>query len=157
MAKEKERLIQSRVGELNVPEDRIINFPRGLIGFSTYREFTLVNFQEDSPFMILQSMDDARLGILVADPYAFMTKYEIVVGDMERRLLQLKDLNKMAVLVTVTIPKGQPEETTLNLSGPLIINFESRLGMQIPQTDPSVPAHFKPGDAIPEEETNQPG
>ncbi|WP_027185730.1 flagellar assembly protein FliW [Desulfovibrio inopinatus] len=145
MAKEKERRIQSRVGELSVPEDRIITFPRGLIGFSAYREFTLVNFQEDSPFMILQSMDDARLGILVADPYAFMTQYEIVVGDMERRLLKLDDMEKMAVLVTVTIPKGKPEETTLNLSGPIVINFEPRIGMQIPQTDPRFPAHFKPG------------
>ena len=38
-----------------------------------------------------------------------------------------------AVLVTVSIPAGQPEAAVLNMAGPIIINSQARLGLQVPQ------------------------
>jgi len=135
------------VGEVAVPPERVIRFPRGLIGFEHHKEFTLIHLKEDSPFHLLQSMDDPKLGLLVADPYSFMTEYEVVVGEADRRILGVDDRRKVAVFVTVSIPVGRPERTTLNLSGPLVINYETRVGLQIPQTDAKYPAHYMPGAA----------
>ncbi|QLA16856.1 flagellar assembly protein FliW [Desulfolutivibrio sulfoxidireducens] len=150
MAQENERVIQSRVGEISVPLERVIRFPRGLIGFENHKDFTLIHLREDSPFHVLQSMESATLGLLVADPYTFMAEYEVVVGEADRRLLGIEDRKEVSVFVTVTIPVGRPDLTTLNLSGPLVINTQARLGLQIPQTDSKYPSHFRPGAADPQ-------
>lgn len=145
MAKKQDRVIQSRIGKLTIAPERVLHFPRGLIGFEHEREFTLVQIREDSPFLILQSMNDPRLGLLVADPFSFIDSYDVVVGEPERKLLRIENIRQVLVMVTVTIPPGQPEETTLNLTGPVVINMQSRIGLQIPQVDPKYPSHYKPG------------
>ncbi len=128
-----------------LPEDRVLTFPRGIIGFMGHREFTLIQLREESPFLVLQSLDDPKLGLLVTDPYSFMTEYEVVIGEADRKLLAIESREQALVLVTVTIPQGMPERTTLNLSGPIIINNQARIGLQIPQTDSRYPAHYTPG------------
>ena len=154
MAKKQERVIQSRIGKLTIAPERVLHFPRGLIGFENEREFTLVQIREDSPFLVLQSMNDPRLGLMVADPYNFIQDYDVVVGEAERKLLRIENIRQVLVLVTVTIPPGSPENTTLNLTGPVVINLEARVGLQVPQTDAKYPSHYKPGDAQPEEPQN---
>jgi flagellar assembly factor FliW len=47
------------------------------------------------------------------------------------------------VLVTVTIPRNMPSETTLNLSGPIILNTKAHLGLQAPQMDSKLPTHYR--------------
>ena len=128
-----------------LPEDRVLTFPRGIIGFMGHREFTLIQLREESPFLVLQSLDDPKLGLLVTDPYSFMPEYEVVIGEADRKLLAIESREQALVLVTVTIPQGMPERTTLNLSGPIIINNQARIGLQIPQTDSRYPAHYTPG------------
>lgn len=142
MAEVKELVIQTRLGSRTVAAERIIHFPRGIIGFEQLHRFTLLQIKADSPFLILQSIDDPQQGLLVADPYSFMERYEIKVGDTEQKILQLQDRKHVAVLVTVTIPAGRPQDTTLNLSGPVVINTVTRVGLQIPQTDAELPSHF---------------
>ena len=149
MAKKQERVIQSRLGVLNIPNDRVLHFPRGLIGFEQEREFTLVQVREDSPFIILQSMNDPGLGLLVADPYGFISEYDVVVGEAERKILRIENIRQVMVLVTVTIPQGRPQDTTLNLTGPIILNMQSRIGLQVPQTDAKYPSRYCPGEHAP--------
>ena len=145
MAKKDERIVETRLGTMTLPEERVLTFPRGLIGFMGHREFTLIQLREDSPFLVLQSLDDPKLGLLVASPYSFMTDYEVVIGEADRKLLDIETREQALVLVTVTIPQGMPERTTLNLSGPIVINNVARVGLQIPQTDSRYPAHYTPG------------
>jgi len=148
MAKKQERVIQSRIGSLSIPPERVIHFPRGLIGFEQEREFTLVQIREDSPFLILQSMNDPRLGLMVADPYSFIQDYDVVVGEAERKILRIDNIRQVLVLVTVTIPPGKPQNTTLNLTGPVVVNMQVRVGLQVPQVDARYPTHYKPGDTL---------
>lgn len=142
---QKEEMIDSKIGTIRVSKERIIHFPKGLVGFERFKAFVLVQLREDSPFLLLQSLDNSALGLLVADPYSFLPEYEVVVGEAEKRILQIEDASHVAVLVTVSIPAGDPENTTLNLSGPILINYQSKTGLQIPQTNPKCPAHFMPG------------
>lgn len=147
---------------LTVPQDNVFLFPRGLIGFEHEREFTLVQVREDSPFLILQSMNDPRLGLLVADPFTFLSDYDVVVGEAERKMLRIENIRQVRVLVTVTIPQGRPEATTLNLTGPVVINMQTRIGLQVPQTDAKFPSKFcpaehRPKDGAPAESTGDGG
>jgi len=145
MAKKDERVIETRLGRVRLPENQVLSFPRGLIGFMGHKEFTLLQVREESPFLVLQSLSDPSLGLLVADPYLFLTDYEVVIGEADLRALGVDSREQVTVLVTVTIPQGMPERTTLNLSGPIVINNAARIGMQIPQTEGRYPSHFTPG------------
>ena len=61
----------------------------------------------------------------------------------EKKILRVENMHQIAVLVTVTIPRNKPEETTLNLSGPIILNTKARIGLQAPQIDSKMPTHYK--------------
>lgn len=130
---------ETRLGRQRIDMDKVIFFPRGLMGFEDKRQFTLLKLREDAPFLILQSLQDPGLGLLVGDPYTFLPEYRIKIGDAEQNLLQVKSAKELAVLVTVSIPPGHPERTSLNLTGPILINHDARIGLQVPQADVNPP------------------
>lgn len=137
----------TRLGEREISADAILYFPRGLIGLEDKREFVLLNVKEnDSPFLLLQCVTDPGLGLLVADPYSFLDNYDVKLENIDRKALKLESIKQLAVLVTVSIPQNKPENTTLNLQGPIVINTQVRIGLQVPQTDSGLPTHYSPID-----------
>ena len=56
-----------------------------------------------------------------------------MLGEAEQKLLKLEKSEDSAILVTVSIPAGRPEDAVLNLTGPIVINYKDRLGLQVPQ------------------------
>lgn len=139
MARCKEVTVTTRLGRQTIKMDKVITFPRGLMGFENRHEFTLLQIRQGSPFLLLQSMEDPGLGLLVTDPYCFLDNYPIKIGDAEQHLLRIRTIRQVAVLVTVSIPPGKPELTTLNLTGPVLINHELRVGLQVPQSNTDTP------------------
>lgn len=133
MEHKQEREIDTRLGRRVVDMERVIHFPQGLVGFEEEREFVLLQLRPDAAMLILQSMKTPQLGLLVTDPFSFIDTFKPVVGEAEMKLLQLENLEEAAILVTVAIPNGQPDNATLNLSGPIIINHMARIGIQVPQ------------------------
>ncbi len=154
MAREKEIEIQTRLGLRTVDTEKVIYFPRGLAGFEGLHEFILLQIRPEAPFLVLQSMDKEDVGLLVADPYIFMQDYNVKVCDAEQKLLRIKKEEQVAVFVTVSIPEGKPEDTTLNLVGPILVNHEKRIGLQIPQADNNAVAqyHIHKGTEVHKEE-----
>jgi len=137
----------TRLGEREVSSEGIIYFPRGLVGLEDKREFALLSVKDDdSPFLLLQCVTDPGLGLLVADPYAFIENYDVKVENVDKKALKIENIRQLAVLVTVTIPPDKPKDTTLNLQGPIVINTEARIGLQVPQTEAGYPTHFHPID-----------
>jgi flagellar assembly factor FliW len=135
----------TRLGEREVSSNGTIYFPRGLVGLEDKREFALLSVRDDnSPFLLMQCITDPGLGLLVADPYAFINDYDVKIENADRKVLKVDSIRQLAVLVTVTIPQDKPEDTTLNLQGPIVINTETRIGLQIPQTEAGYPTHFRP-------------
>lgn len=148
MEKERTLKIKTRMGERIITMDRVIRFPKGLVGFEKMRDFALLQLKSDSPFFLLQSLEDPELGLIMADPYTFVPDLKVAIGSAEQKILKAKNIRELAVLVTVSIPQGRPEETTLNLIGPVVVNAQLRIGLQIPQTEPGLPAHFVIGKGI---------
>ncbi len=133
MEQKQEREIDTRLGRRTVDMERVVHFPQGLVGFEDEREFVLLQIRPEAAMLILQSMNTPQLGLLVADPFSFIDDFKPVVGEAEMALLQLANLDEAAILVTVSIPNGQPDNATLNLAGPIVINHQARIGMQVPQ------------------------
>ena len=139
MADKKIIEFETRLGLQKVAMDRVLRFPKGLIGYESKRDFALLQIREGVPFLVLQSLEDPSLGLMVADPYSFIDDFSVRLNDAEQNMLHVERPEQVSVLVTVTIPAGKPEETSLNLTGPIIINHEARLGLQVAQSDPQQP------------------
>ena len=139
----KKILIQTKLGEREVARDSILYFPHGLIGLDDKREFVLIPVRENSPFLLLQCVTDPGLGLLVADPFPFYPEYNVKLEQAERKILRVDNMRQIAVLVTVSIPRNRPEETTLNLAGPIVLNSKARIGLQAPQVDAKAPTHYR--------------
>ena len=120
MARNKEIEIETRLGRRSIDAEKVVHFPRGLAGFENERDFILLQIRPEAPLLILQSTSNPVVGLLVADPYSFMDKtaYAPALGEAEKQLLQIADMEETAVLVTVSIPAGQPEAAVLNMAGP---------------------------------------
>jgi len=134
------KTINSRIGPLTVSADKTIRFPRGLIGFESLREFALVEFKPGTPFHFLQSLEMPSMGMMLADPFSFLPGYEIRLSSVEESILKVHSIRDLFILVSVTVPKGDPEGSTLNLTGPICVNVQERLGLQSPQVELGFPS-----------------
>lgn len=132
--------INSRIGPMVISSDKTIRFPRGIIGFESLREFALVEFKPGTPFHFLQSLEMPSMGMMLADPFSFLPEYEIKLAAAEERILKVRSIRDLVILVSVTVPKGDPQGSTLNLTGPICVNVQERLGLQSPQVELGFPS-----------------
>ncbi len=119
------------LGQVTVPEERIITFTGGLPGFPDFQRYALLNAQVESPFYYLQCVDNPSLAFVVTDPTALVPDYQSKNGGSALKDLRVQSYEDLQVLVTLTIPPGRPREMTANLMCPLLINPVLRLGKQV--------------------------
>ncbi len=118
----------TRFGTVNIADDRVITFPRGLLGFSEHRRFCLLEPAEDSAFFWLQSVDDPTLAFVVTDPSFFVPEYSVPIRSEQMGELGMSKLEDAQVFVIV----NKVDSTlTGNLQGPLVINTLTRVGEQM--------------------------
>ena len=129
--------IQStRFGTLVVDDERVINFPHGLLGFPEHQRFALIQTGEENYFFWLQSVDEPNLAFVVADPSIFFKGYEVPLRDETRQDLQLGDEEGAErVLQVFVICNKVGDWLTGNLLGPLVVNAGNRLAQQVVLTE----------------------
>ena len=117
----------TRFGTVEIAEDRIIEFPNGLLGFSKQKRFCLLQPNDDACFFWLQSLDDPSLAFVVTDPGMFVPEYSVPIREEQSEGLGLGELADAQVFVIVNKVENA---LTGNLQGPLVINTVSRVGEQ---------------------------
>lgn len=118
----------TRFGTVEIAEDRVITFPKGLLGFSDQHRFCLLEPAEDSAFFWLQSLDEPGLAFVVTDPSFFVPDYSVPIRQEQMGELGLARLEDAQVFVIV----NKVDQTlTGNLQGPLVINTVTRSGEQL--------------------------
>ena len=120
----------TKFGEVEIDEDEIIEFLVGPYGFEELTEYTLL-VEEDSPFFWLQAINDLDLAFLVSEPWSFYEGYEFDVDDRIKEKLKLTSREQVFVVNMITVPNDKPQEMTMNLKAPIIVNKEERLAKQI--------------------------
>ncbi len=119
-----------RFGTLDVEPARIIEFPRGLPGFEDLHRFSLFHPEGNEPeYFLLQSLDDPGIVFTIADPSRFGFAFEINLTDEEASLLQLRSPGDIVVAVML-IRDDSAAPMRANLNAPLVIDVESRRGLQ---------------------------
>lgn len=127
-------LVKTRhFGEIELDENKIIRFDNGILGFESFKDYTLLYDDKEGEGPViswLQNLEEPSLALPVINPFLIMENYNPEVEDeLLQPLGELRDDNVM-VLVTITVP-SKVQDMTANLKAPIIINSETRKGCQI--------------------------
>ena len=122
----------TRFGRLTVDDERVITFPKGLLGFPNHTRFALIQTGEENYFFWLQSVDEPNLAFVVTDPSIFFKDYQVPIKDETQAELALEDLSAAQVFV---ICNKVDEWLTGNLLGPIVVNAQNRIAQQVVLTD----------------------
>ncbi len=136
--------IETKVfGEIEIAEDKIINFPSGIIGFPALTDFTLIHDEDKGMGAIhwLQSVQEPGFAMPVMDPLIVESNYNPSVEDELLKPLGELKAEEMLVMVTVTVPKDLTR-MTVNLRGPIIINAANRKACQVIVDGEEYPVKF---------------
>jgi flagellar assembly factor FliW len=118
----------TRFGVVQIADERVIHFPKGLLGFSGQTRFCLLEPGDDACFFWLQSVDEPSLAFVITDPSLFIPEYSVPIRPEQMIELKLSKLEDAQVFVIV----NKVDQTlTGNLQGPLVVNTMTRTGEQM--------------------------
>ena len=137
--------VETRIfGTVDIAEDKIIRFPKGIVGFPDLTDFALVHDEENGHsggIRWMQSLQETNFAMPVIDPLAVVSDYNPTVDDeLLKGLGALKDDNTL-VLVTITVPQ-EIENMTVNLQAPFVINADTRMAAQVIVDSDKYPVRF---------------
>lgn len=118
----------TRFGTVEVDDSRIIHFPAGLLGFSSYKNYALLQPDDDGVFFWLQSVESPDLAFVVSDPSMWVEGYEATIRREQMRELGLSSIDDAQVFVIVN---KYDQSLTANLQGPLVINLRNQQAIQL--------------------------
>jgi len=126
----------TRFGELDVSPEDIIAMPEGIIGFSNVNEYIILDFYSgiDTALKWFQAIDCPELAFVLIDPYTFRPDYKVNITDEEIDFLKVTSPDAIRAMTIVSIP-NDPSKMTANLLGPVLINPENRLAIQVVLND----------------------
>jgi flagellar assembly factor FliW len=123
------KVVTHQFGELEISEDQIISFPSGIIGFENCKEFVVINAEDFEPFKWLISLDNQEFGFPILNPFLFVENYlDEFSPSVSRKISQENSAIEVYCVVTL---KGDNNKVTMNLKGPIIIDYDKNEGKQI--------------------------
>lgn len=107
-----------------------IHFAAGLPGFPACHTFQLAPWgNAESPFMMMVCNDSPDVGFVVVSPWVFYPDYNFDIDDATTVRLGLVEPTDCVVVCIVTL-RDKPEDATVNLLGPIVINRFTREACQ---------------------------
>jgi len=120
----------TRLGQFEVPADRIITMARPILGFEKLTEFCLVEVDAVAPFLWLHSTEDPAVAFLVVNPLVFFPDYRIEINSQEIAELNVSGVKDVETYVIATVPEDF-RKMSINLQGPILVNTANRLAKQL--------------------------
>ncbi len=135
--------INTRIfGEVTIDDDKMIQFPNGIVGFPDLVDFALIHDVEQGEqggIRWLQSVQEPNFAMPVVDPLVVKDDYNPEVND--DLLAPIGGLSEdMLVLVTISVPSDLTK-MSVNLKAPMIVNAASRKAVQL-IIDADVPVKY---------------
>ncbi len=124
----------TRFGTVEINEDKVLKFVRGILGFPNDLHYALLPHKEGSPFFWLQSLDSPDLAFVVINPSLIVSDYAFELPEDAEKELELEGPEQAEALVIVTFRQGtngKPVIMSANLLGPVVINVDKRLARQV--------------------------
>lgn len=122
------------IGEIEISESQIIDFPNGIPAFEDETKFAIISYDEETPFFIMQSIKTLEVSFLIADPFPFFSDYKVKLPEPTIEQLEIEKEEDVVIFVILTVQEPF-SKTTANLQAPVIINTKKRLGKQLVMPD----------------------
>ena len=129
-------------GRLEIDQSDIITFDSGLPGFENLEEFILLPLADESPFIIMQSVKDPDIAFVTVEPGNLIQNYEFEINDKTEKELKIESISNILILNIITL-KDKMKDSTANLSAPIVINLEEKLGKQVILDDHRYQVRYK--------------
>ncbi|MFW5736196.1 MAG: flagellar assembly protein FliW [Halanaerobium sp.] len=129
-------------GKLKVAESDIISFASGMPGFEELKDFVLLPLADESPFIIMQSVEDPDIAFVTVEPGNLIQDYEFEISDKIEEELKIENISNLLILNIITL-KDQIKNSTANLSAPIVINIEEKLAKQVILDDQRYQVRYK--------------
>jgi len=123
-----------RFGDLEYRDEDVIHLPEGLVGMPVLRNWLILEMGDDLPMKWFQSLDRGDFGFPVSQAYLFHDEYEFALGTPTRGRLGNRNPEDIVTLIITTIHTGG-DKVTGNLLAPLVIDTETRRGVQLTLDD----------------------
>ena len=134
------RFESPRFGPVDVDEDKIIHFPKGLPGFPGCTEFVVMDHDTDTPLKWLQCIDLPEIAFLVIEPEQILLSYALDIPEPVLAFLgwqkETGDPRDVIVFVILTVLDSN---LTANLRAPVVVNVKKRRAQQMILDDPEIP------------------
>ena len=118
-------------GSIEYGEDELVTFPEGIFGFPDLKQFLPLCLEEgDSSLLLLQSTENPQIAFFLINPTALLPNYIPVLQPEELSFLGVTDSGELSYY-SICIVCSNYLENTVNLKSPLVINPETRQGLQV--------------------------
>lgn len=112
-------LKSTRFGDVELPDEAVVEFANGLIGLRGTR-YALLPHGDDGTFVWLHSMEDPDLALPLTRPWTFFPRFEVELSDSEAERIGVSDPAQAEVFVTVRAAE-EAANFSANLRAPIII------------------------------------
>lgn len=126
----KQQLEHLRLGKVTYTDEDLICFAQGLLGFEKKKYYILVANEDYYPFVWMISTDDPTVSFVMANPLIFMPEYNPNISKRELNEIEVENPQSLVMYVIITLNRD-PLLSTANLSGPILINMEKKIGKQL--------------------------
>ncbi len=123
--------VMTKIGELEIDEEKVVRFEKGIPGFESLRDFIVVEKEESYPILWLVSLDSPNVAIPVIDPWLIRVDYTVDIDEETVKELEIEGMEDLRILAVLVIPVGNPKDMTINLMAPIVINKRTGKGKQI--------------------------
>lgn len=137
-------------GEVELSDDKILEFPNGIIGFENYKKYAILydeDKESDARISWLQSLDEPLLALPVVDPLSVTTEYMPMIEDELLKPLGNPADEDLLFLLALTVPTDMTK-VTANMKAPFIINAAARKGVQLIVDNADYPIKFNVYESV---------
>lgn len=144
----------TRFGIIEINENFIINFPKGIPGFEKIHRFVTIPTEGTEHIHWLQAVEEPVVALLVIDPFKYFEGYSCDIPDTDIKELEIRSDKELLLVTTVTVPRENPTGATTNLVAPIVINTRLNRAKQVILNNSPYNTRHR---LFPDTKTNHPG
>lgn len=137
-------------GEVELDDDKVLEFPNGIIGFENFTKFAIMYDEDDTSetrISWLQSLEEPVLALPVVDPLAIADEYAPMIEDELLAPLGNTADEDLLFLLAMSVPSDMTK-VTANMKAPFIINAVTKKGVQLIVENEDYPVKFNVYESV---------
>ena len=116
----------------SIQSEKVFTFPKGIPGFEEYTTFKIFHKDDGKVSAYwLESCESPVVTFTLVDPTFYDLNYDLFLDDSEQEIIKAEDPHNIGVFLMLKKKEEKlDEQLSANISGPLVINVQEKLGLQ---------------------------